>query len=122
MIRSVTSLPIASWQRVTIAGPSSRPAITYRAFTSSAPVLKKSKAAAAKRAHKEAKEEIEQETGENPDRSRYEPAPNDDIDRVLEKSKERMRKATDWAKTQVYEGVERVSGKVSPCELEGLLK
>ncbi|ORX33728.1 ribosome recycling factor domain-containing protein [Kockovaella imperatae] len=107
--------------RNAVAGPSRLARLPpLRSFSSTPPSFKKSKAAAVKKAHKEAKNQVASEIEENPEGHRYEAAPVDDLETVLSKAKERMQKATDWAKAQVYEGVERVSGKLSPSLLDNV--
>ena len=87
-----------------------------RSFSTTTPVLKKSKAAAVRRQHKEAKEQAIEETGENPEGKRYQQAGLVDLDDAVGKAKTKMQKTTEWAKALVYEGVERGKGRVSPGE------
>jgi len=99
--------------RVTPSVNISGPAIAFapaRSFSTSSPLLKKSKAAATKKSHKAAKEE----SNENPEGSRYDKAPENNLNDVLEKTERRMEKAVDWAKGTVFDMVERGRGRVSP--------
>ena len=94
--------------------PTARPvpqvALGIRPLSTSLPLYKKSKAAASKKAHKAAKEDAEV----NPESHRYDPAPEDELDEVLSKTKKAMTKAVDWARSIAYEGVERGRGRVTP--------
>lgn len=99
--------------RVTLSVNIAGPAIAFapaRSFSTSTPLLKKSKAAATKKSHKAAKEE----SNENPEGSRYDKAPENNLNDVLEKTERRMEKAVDWAKGTVFDMVERGRGRVSP--------
>jgi ribosome recycling factor len=87
-----------------------------RAFSTSIPLLKKSKAAATKKSHKAAKEE----SNGNPEGSRYDKAPENNLNDVLEKTERKMEKAVDWAKGTVFDMVERGRGRVSPGECPSL--
>jgi ribosome recycling factor len=80
-----------------------------RNISTSPPLLKKAKAAKARTRHREEAEEEEVD------------GPNDEITEdklpgVLSKAEMKMGKAVEWARAQVYEGVERGRGRVSPCE------
>jgi ribosome recycling factor len=104
--------PTTGLARAAVASPS------IRSISTSSPLLKKSKAAATKKSHKAAKEE----SNGNPEGSRYEKAPENNLNDVLEKTERRMEKAVDWAKGTVFDMVERGRGRVSPGEsLFGIL-
>jgi hypothetical protein len=87
---------------------------TTRPLSTTPPLLKKSKAAASKKSHKAAKEEAD----ENPESSRYDKAPEADLNDVLAKTEKKMEKAVDWARGLTYDMVERGRGRVTPCKLE----
>ncbi|CAK9785718.1 ribosome recycling factor [Cutaneotrichosporon oleaginosum] len=119
------------------AGPShsaqsSLAASSSRAFTTSAPALKKGGKAAKKgkkseeveeddeppakgkgkagKKGKKGKEDVEEDKGLTPD----------EIDAVAEKTKAKMDKSVDWARGVVYEGVQRGRGHVSPAILDNI--
>ena len=96
--------------------PTFIPRLSRRTFIISPLQQKKSKAASVRRAHEQSKEEqAEDESG------RSERATEFDVDDVLEKTKGKMTKSVDWAKSLVYEGVERARGRISPGECRILL-
>lgn len=82
---------------------------TTRFITTTPLFLKKAKATTAKRSFQKHKEE-------DPDfaLARYEKQSVTDLDDVLEKTKHKMTKALDWAKSLAYEGVDRGRGRISP--------
>ena len=90
-----------------LSGP--RSSILSRPFLTSSPFLKKSKAAAVKRSHQQAKD-----ADPELDSHRYQKAPEAELETVLERTKSKMAKSVDWAKGVVYEGVERGRGRISP--------
>jgi ribosome recycling factor len=108
-IRSQSVRPLLAASRRAIPTPTLSLA---RPLSTSAPLLKKSKAAATKKAHKQHKEEADG----NPEGKRYDKAPEADLGDVLAKTERKMEKAVDWAKGLVYEMVERGRGRVSPGE------
>jgi len=83
-----------------------------RPLSTTQTLLKKSKAAASKKSHKAAKEEADV----NPEGSRYEKAPEADLNDVLAKTEKKMEKAVDWARGLTYDMVERGRGRVTPCK------
>ena len=98
-----------SLERVEHPPPSLISRLFIRTFINSPIQLKKSKAASVRRAHEQLKEEHpEVESG------RSEKTPESDLDDVLEKIKGKMTKSVDWAKSLVYDGVERTRGRISP--------
>jgi hypothetical protein len=90
-----------------------RAAVAFRPLSTSAPLLKKSKAAATKKSQKQGKEHEEVEGG---DKVRYEQSLEADADAILEKTQSKMEKSVEWAKGLVYDAVERGRGRVSPGE------
>jgi hypothetical protein len=87
--------------RTIVPGPSCQ-----RSLSTTAPAWKKAtKGAGSKAAKPKSREEVENIDYENPK-----------LDETLGKIGAKMEKAVDWAKTVVYESVERGRGRVSPCE------
>lgn len=107
---AITASRLGSTSSLVVRAPA---AVTNsRALSTTSPLLKKSKAAASKKSHKAAKEEADG----NPESSRYEKAPEADLNDVLEKTERKMEKAVDWARGLTYDMVERGRGRVTPCE------
>jgi hypothetical protein len=88
---------------VALAGPST---ISRHISTTSPRWKKSTKSSGSKTSKAISREEVE-----NVD---YEDA---DLDKMLGKVGGQMEKAVNWAKSVVYESVERGRGRVSPCEL-----
>lgn len=85
------------------AGPSSTP---YRALSTTRPTWKKStKTPSSKASQPKSRTEVENIDYENPS-----------LDQTLEKVGSKMEKAVEWARSIVFESVERGRGRVSPCE------
>ncbi|ORY28289.1 ribosome recycling factor-domain-containing protein [Naematelia encephala] len=86
-------------------------ASSSRLFSSSRANLKKSKATAVRKAKKAAHDSDDPEQDESSVVN---------LSEVLTKAKERMSKPIGWARAAVLEGVDRVSGRVTPSLLDGI--
>lgn len=78
-----------------------------RHLSTSTPVYKKSKAAAAKKSRSD-KDDSKSGHGQ------YEADPIANLNDVLAKTERKMEKAVDWARGVIYEMVERGRGRVTP--------
>lgn len=88
---------------------------SVRGFSTTFPTLKKGGKKEAKKAdNKKADKGGKKKKGEEEEAEAK--LTDAEIDDIVEKARAKMVKSADWAKSVMFEGVERGRGRVSPCE------